>query len=390
MKIFFIEWNCYGKEDLMDAIMAEGHELLRFPLSVSYANTYGDFIEDQETEDRLTAALRKKTPDIVFSIDYFPIISKVCQKEAIRYISWNYDCPYPLLYSPTIINPCNRVYLFDKTIYMEFYHAGIKTVKYMPLAVNTVRLDKINENGLNPLPFLYDVSFLGSFYLEKNDNIFGKIDAVLPERTRGYLKALIAVQLKIQGYSFIEELIDPILDDLYQAWPVAIEADFVEPKERFYANIIEQRITTIERMSFLEEISRKYTVDIFTHIKDFTMPNVINHGAADYYTEMPYVFKQSRINLNITLRSIKSGIPLRAFDIMGSEGFLLSNYQNDLLELFVPEEDFVYYKDKKDLLCKVDYYLAHEEERRKIAKNGHDKVAARHTYRHRVKEMFDL
>ena len=44
---------------------------------------------------------------------------------------------------------------------------------------------------------------------------------------------------------------------------------------------------------------------------------------------MPLVFQNSKINLNITLRSIKNGIPLRAIDIMGAGGFLLTNYQND-------------------------------------------------------------
>ena len=74
-------------------------------------------------------------------------------------------------------------------------------------------------------------------------------------------------------------------------------------------------------------------------------------------------------------------------DIMGSGGFLLSNFQADFLDLFVPGEDFVYYEDRVDLLKKVDYYLKHEDERQWIAQNGHDKITAGHTYRHRVREM---
>lgn len=120
------------------------------------------------------------------------------------------------------------------------------------------------------------------------------------------------------------------------------------------------------------------------------MPNLYNHGEVYSYDEFPRVIKQSKINLNITLRSIHSGIPLRAFEIMGSGGFLLSNYQADFLDFFVPGEDFVYYEDKSDLLRKIDYYLIHEDERKEIAKNGHDKVAAAHTYRHRIREMLDF
>ncbi len=72
---------------------------------------------------------------------------------------------------------------------------------------------------------------------------------------------------------------------------------------------------------------------------------------------------------------------------MGSGGFLVSNFQSDFLDYFIPGEDFVYYESKEDLQQKIDYYLNHEEERRAIAKRGHDKIAAGHTYRHRIREM---
>ncbi len=105
------------------------------------------------------------------------------------------------------------------------------------------------------------------------------------------------------------------------------------------------------------------------------------------YYEYLAVYKNSKINLNISLRSIQSGIPLRAFDIMGCGGFLLTNYQGDFMEHFVPGEDFVYYENRQDLVEKVTYYLSHEEERKQIAQSGYEKVKQFHTYRHRVAEM---
>ena len=36
---------------------------------------------------------------------------------------------------------------------------------------------------------------------------------------------------------------------------------------------------------------------------------------------------------------------------------------------------------------KIAYYLTHEEERRAIAKRGHDKVKENHTYLLRLKEI---
>ena len=72
---------------------------------------------------------------------------------------------------------------------------------------------------------------------------------------------------------------------------------------------------------------------------------------------------------------------------MGSCGFLLSNYQSDFLDYFVPGKDYAFYESEEDLLNKIAYYLTHEDERIAIARNGHDKIAAGHTFRHRVKEM---
>lgn len=100
--------------------------------------------------------------------------------------------------------------------------------------------------------------------------------------------------------------------------------------------------------------------------------------------------KTRNYNINISQRGMKGGIPFWVFDIMGSGGFLMSNFQLDFLDLFVPGKDFVYYESKENILDKIRYYLAHEEERRAVARNGHNKVAANHTYRHRVREMLDF
>lgn len=105
---------------------------------------------------------------------------------------------------------------------------------------------------------------------------------------------------------------------------------------------------------------------------------------------MPYVFNNSRINLNISLRSIRSEIPLRAMDIMGCNGFLLSNYQADFYDFFVPGEDMAVFESKEDLINKCDYYLEHDNERRQIAANGFGKVNEFHTYKVRLKEIFDV
>ena len=88
MKILHIQWGVLGTADIEEAFQAEGHKVVRFPFSKNQ-----DVVHNREVEEGLTAALHKETPDVVFSFDFFPVISSVCAKENIRYISWVFDDP---------------------------------------------------------------------------------------------------------------------------------------------------------------------------------------------------------------------------------------------------------------------------------------------------------
>ena len=386
MKIVIFEWSSVGRDDLEQAFKQEGHSLLQAPFSIE-GKTYADL---PELDKQFAAFLREKTPDIVFTVNYYPAISNLCNHHGIRYVSWIYDAPYRRLFSETVVNPCNQIYVFDRKLYLECHNAGISTVHYLPMAVNVERVDRLLAGAtLERQQYASDVSFVGSLYLE-NSNAFIEMEKFLSDYAKGYLDAMVAAQLKIQGYNFLEEVIGPIIDELCRVHPVAREPGSLESREYYYAQyIIGDWMTALERIDLLEAIAQSHKVDLFTQHDQFSAPGITTHGIIDYYTEMPLVFNQSKINLNITRRGIHSAIPLRGMDIMGSGGFLLTNFQADFLEHFVPGEDFVYYDSKEDLLRKVDYYLGHDAERQAIAKNGHDKIVAAHTYRHRVREMLD-
>ena len=45
----------------------------------------------------------------------------------------------------------------------------------------------------------------------------------------------------------------------------------------------------LERTELLSAITKKHTIDLFTHDKAFSMPGLRNHGTVDYYTQMPVI-----------------------------------------------------------------------------------------------------
>lgn len=363
-------------------------------------NLYRDRISpefDKIFDDKFGQGVDNEPFDCVFTFNFSPVISNNCKKRNVPYIAFVYDSPQVLLYSYTIINPCNYVFIFDKTQYTELKMAGINTVYYAPLAVNADRMKRmLDKTGCshNNDRFKGDIAFVGSMYNEKY-NLFDRLEGI-NDFTKGYLDAIMKAQRKVYGYFFLEQLLSgEVLKDMIKNYPVEPSKDGVETVSYLYADyFLARKMASDERMDIMKllgkELGEQHRINLYTPNPTPGLAGVNNCGPIDYYDDMPYVFRNSKINLNITLRSIKSGIPLRGMDIMGAGGFLMSNYQEDFFDFFVPGEDMVLYESEEDLICKCRYYLDHDDEREAIARSGSEKIAEHHTYDVRFNEIFNI
>lgn len=384
MKILFLDSQSFGKLDMISAFEQYGFDVELF----NHDNLHN--YRDQEFDIYFDSLVKQNNILFVFSFNYFPSISNGCNRNNLKYLSFVYDSPLVSLYSYTIINPCNHIFLFDKASYLDFVKEGITTVHYLPLCVNTDRLSQMQLPQESADILSSDVSFVGALYNEKH-NFYDRMEQNLDDYTKGYLNAIMASQKLINGYFFIEELLSPnIIASMKKALEYGTQPGGTESDAYVYANyFLARKLTSIERQEILSRVSERFNTKLYTHNETPMLPRIHNMGAIDYYDVMPYVFKNSKINLNITLRSIRSGIPLRAYDIMGAGGFLLTNYQSDLIDFFVPGEDFAYYDGIDDLLAKIEYYLSHEKERIEIAQNAFEKVSREHTYKSRITTMLE-
>lgn len=384
MRILYLDWPCFGKVDVQFTLEQAGHEFVPFfhkdyqeRTSPNFDKAFQEFVGDTSY-------------DCCFSFNYFPIVSNNCKELGIKYIAALYDNPYVMLYSYSLINPNNYVFMFDRQEYIHLKNGGINTIYYTPLPVNSTIIDYLMEKPFDRNKLSADVSFVGSLYNEDH-NFFDRLSSA-NDYTKGYLDAIMEAQLKVQGYNFIEEVLTPdIMGELQRVAPYTSTPSGTETPEYIYSNyFIDRKLTSIERQRLLTAVAEHCNLKVYTIDKNAVIPNAVNMGAVDYYSEMPYVFANSKINLNITLRSIQSGIPLRAMDIMGAGGFLLTNFQADFLDYFVPDEDFVYYESQEDLVEKTNYYLSHENIRKEIAHNGHEKVKANHSFEKFFEYIFEI
>jgi len=99
------------------------------------------------------------------------------------------------------------------------------------------------------------------------------------------------------------------------------------------------------------------------------------------------IFKYSKINLSLTSKAIRTGLPLRIFDILSCGGFLVSNYQEEIPELFTPGEDLMMYGSYEELEEICRYFLTHEQERLEIAECGYNHLKNNYTYEKQIEKL---
>lgn len=383
MKILFVQWANFGKEDITEAFTNLGHEVIPF--------IFPNFIQYEVNENlaELDSTINRIKPDLVFSSNFSSNVSALCYIHSIPYAAWVYDSPQLNTFSATLVNPTNYVFMFDSEDYNLFCNNGINTVYYLPLAANAHRMDKIIPSNELRSKLQCDVSFVGRFYDEDTDHFTGAKN--MNDYSKGYMDALIDAQRLVSGISFIEPLIKgEFLKELQRTIPHDTKENNAITDEYLYSRyFIEKKITTMERKSILATVSEHFNTKLFTVKPTPYLPKVTNLGTVNPYKELPLVFKCSKINLNISLRSIHTGIPLRAIEIMGANSFLMSNFQKDFLMFFEPDKDFVYYEDEKDLVDKCRFYLDHEDERLRITKNGYEKVKEFFSYEALLQNILD-
>lgn len=89
-------------------------------------------------------------------------------------------------------------------------------------------------------------------------------------------------------------------------------------------------------------------------------------------------------------RNLKDDINYRTFETLGCGTFILTNHTDGLEKLFTIGEEIITYDNINDLDEKITYYLTNEEERKRIERNGYEKVKSNHTYSERAKTLVDI
>ena len=428
MRILMYRWKAYNYRDIEQTFLRLGHTV------DNIEQRLGNYDVEPEFERVIEEKMRQTPYDMVFTVNYFALISNVCERMGVRYVSWTCDNPLISMYHESVFHDCNYIFTFDKTNYLEFRGMGVKHIWYLPLAVDTDCFEAAISQATpqEKERFRCDISFVGSLYTDEHnyyDRLFGEEDAVKQEdmseravecssrqgeRTAAGLAAIASGIIR-QCFAYHDDYLrQAVTDGTIDLRRIQVQMEkqglmlgedyYAKAEDILLAAVLEKKVTVEERRILLTQMAGRFAISanndgaenrgsnfrLYTGSDTAALPELdfCNCGTVDYHTQMPLVFAGSRINLNISLRSIHAGIPLRVLDIMACGGFVLSNWQPEIAEYFEEGVEIVTFDSLDDCLTKTAYYLSHEEERRQIAANGKRKVQEKFSYQVGLERLF--
>lgn len=380
MNVLMYEWPSFTG-DAIRKVFKENH----INVETFYYYPLASLEEDDIFVDKFEKKIAEGAFDFVFSVNYIPVVAIACHNKDIPYVSWSYDNPLNISHIENTLHfPTNYVFLFDKSQAEGYIAQGFERIWHLPLAVDTNYYDTFKPGQKEFTKYKSQISFVGQIY----NSTYPGLISPLGEFERKYLDSLINVQTDLYGAFVIDNYLnDDIINKINACYREKLDGSDFQITKKKLSYSMSTYVTFKERVAILSLLSKKFDVSLYSGDEHPLLTEARQKGRVDYSTEMPYVFKCSDINLNITLKCLQTGIPLRALDIMGCGGFLLSNYQEELLDYLVPDEDFVYYEDFKDAYSKADFYLKNDTLRKQIARNGYEKVKKYFSYEDRFEFM---
>ena len=372
-------------KDIVWGLEELGHNVIVLENTIFDPNS-----SDANSNKVLSETLSLLDIDYVISPCFIPSVANVCYESDTPYISWTYDSPLVSLFTESIYHPTNYIFVFDRDEYLRLEKLQLPHLYHMPLAANVSRIGALEISAEDERTYSHSISFVGSLY---EQNKYNELIQGLPEEIQVELKSYLTQNLcnwsKKRSWPSLSDETIAFMKNVLGADPHAV-APLLDESTYLGILFLSRKLAEMERITVLNATSSVLPVDLYTGSSSEFLQNVNTHGSVDYYTTTNKIFFLSKINLNITLPSIETGIPQRIFDIMSCGGFVLTNYQEELSEIFEIGKEIEVYHNIEELIQKCIYYLTHEEERLNIAINGYQKVCNSFSYPHQLQKIIDI
>ncbi|WP_419787544.1 CgeB family protein [Pseudodesulfovibrio sp.] len=340
----------------------------------------GQFIEE------LLKAVVEFRPDFVLTVNHLGMdrqgrLAGLLDEVGVPLASWFVDNPHLILHEYDHPGADNTVlFTFDAGNLDILRAKGFENVHYLPLATDPKRFRVNSGTEGAPKTWSTDVSFVGNSMTKPVAETLAL--AELPSKLRGEYQAA-AHRFGASG---------------------ALSAtDFLNSNEPEWARL-HGSLSSTERRLALEslltwEATRQYRLECVRQTLPFNPIIVGDEGwktelgdatgwhhlpRLDYYADLPRFYPCSKINFNCTSRQMIGAVNQRVFDVPACGGFLLTDYREQMEDLFDLKSEAVTYHCAEEIPDLIGSLLGDNQRRRRIAEAARRRILAEHTYNQRV------
>ena len=211
-----------------------------------------------------------------------------------------------------------------------------------------------------------DVIFVGNLYINesKNSKFFNDYKT-------------------IEACDFITQQLTPFdcknrIDILKKAYRIFYAPNSQLPEDdiyfwKIYREINWKFVNSLRRMQILGGVNNE--ISYFGNFADPNSKNYLNtnikfKGTMDYFTDLPNIFEESKITLDVVNSLSINGINGKFYECFAANGFMLIDHKKDLSSIIGNEyASLISYKSLEDCQTKINYFLQRDKEREELRIN---------------------
>lgn len=373
-KVLILSGNFFLQEELKNACLQNGLSTVLFDPK--------QFEGILDYESNLQKILQKEMPDLVISVnmlgfDGSGILSDLTNKYYIPLAVWFVDDPRPiLLHQQQFVKKNMFAFCWEKAYLPFLKTCGFAEAHYLPLATDP-EMFKPEGPVFHSTHLGFVGSSMGKSFLEKITSKF------LWKRELDPLVRTIARKIISNSHCDIKKEIQQSCANLSFAYPYTDNRN-----ETWFQSYIIHTASMLKRKSLIESLIPS-GIELFGDPEGWHLlcgDTIVCHPDIDYRHTLASVYRGITLNVNNTSCQMVSAVNQRVFDVPACGGFLLTDAQSDLLELFEKDE-VAQYDSLDELIEKISFFSVHPRERSLISSKARSHIIEEHTYSHRLKKI---
>ncbi len=366
-------------DDVSEALRANGYSILTWDIHRLSHEELGVMAQDFK-------------PAFAAAINYTHGLSEACHNQNLPLLVWEIDPATDCITPPATPSDRTHIFTYRRAQCAVFEAAGFEHTDYLPLAANPERRKPLELSPEERERYAAPISFVGASMVAQGQLFREELMAAYAvwsegdpevgvETCEAALDAILGEQREDFSTYRIPDLARKHLGDFLRTFREAIpdkdpdiligEMAAADKRIVYVSNLGPAGIQVWgdEAWSFAEQYGVRY------------------RGSAGHRREVTRIYNASQINLDIGRIYQNDMVTMRVFDVLACGGFLLTEYNEALEDLFVIGEELDVYRDLGEMLEKVDHYLSHPEDAARIGRAGLERVLADHTIAQRVATM---